>query len=91
MSIEMILLASPGPGFLALCVSAMMFVMTDLSLKLVEWLEVLRLQGYEKVFIYVYSVHPNVERVRENRIKFNLTFLLAHFFAKKYLLALYED
>ena len=35
----------------------------DLSLKLIEWLELLRILGVSKVFIPLMSVHKNMERV----------------------------
>ena len=36
----------------------------DLSLRLVEWIEVLRAQGVEKIFLKILAVHPNVMKVR---------------------------
>ena len=41
----------------------MIFVDQDVSMRLVEWLEVLRQQGYDTVFVYVVHVHPNVLKV----------------------------
>ena len=35
----------------------------DVSLRLVEYLETLRRQGVEKVAVYLYSVHPNMQKV----------------------------
>ena len=35
----------------------------DLSLRLIEWLELLRILGVSKVFIYSMSIHKNMERV----------------------------
>jgi len=47
----------------AICVKGMSFPKADLSLRLVEWLEVLRAVGINKVFLYELGVHPNVSRV----------------------------
>ena len=44
----------------------MLYVNEDISLKLVEWLEVLRLMKYDRVFMYVMETHPNVTRVGRN-------------------------
>ena len=43
----------------------MLYANHDISLRLVEWLEVLRQQQYDKVFMYVMEVHPNISRVRK--------------------------
>ena len=48
---------------LALCVQPMLYVNHDISLRLVEWLEILRQQKYDKVFLYVIDLHPNMTRV----------------------------
>ena len=39
------------------------FLTEDISLKLIEWLELLRLQGFHKVFIYELNAHPNITKV----------------------------
>lgn len=46
----------------AVCVKGMDFE-DDLSLKIIEWLELLYILGADKVFIYKYMVHRNVEKV----------------------------
>ena len=35
----------------------------DLNIRLIEWLELLRILGVSKVFFYIMSVHKNMERV----------------------------
>ncbi len=50
----------------ALCVSALLYANRDVSLKFVEWLEVLKEQGFSKVAIYVYALHSNVATVLEH-------------------------
>ncbi|XP_068084146.1 uncharacterized protein [Anabrus simplex] len=47
----------------ALCVKGMNFLDQDISVRLVEWIELNKLLGAEHFFIYVYSVHPNIQRV----------------------------
>ncbi|XP_063880400.1 uncharacterized protein LOC135111213 isoform X1 [Scylla paramamosain] len=46
----------------AICVKGMAFS-DDLSVKLVEWLELQFLLGVDKVFLYDLEVHPNVTKV----------------------------
>ena len=50
----------------AVCVKGLDFPMEDLSLRLVEWIEVLKALGAAKVFLYSLDVHPNVRRVVEH-------------------------
>ena len=47
----------------AVCHKALRFSVNDLSLRLIEWLELLRILGVSKVFLYSFGVHMNVERV----------------------------
>ena len=49
---------------LALCVQPMLYANNDISFRLVEWFEMLRQQAYDKVFMYVLEVHPNIAKVR---------------------------
>ena len=46
------------------CVKGLAAPGDDLSLRMMEWIEVLRALGAEKVFLYNYEVHPNVKKVR---------------------------
>ena len=39
------------------------FPTEDLSARMVEWIEVLRALGADKIFLYNYEVHPNVTKV----------------------------
>jgi len=50
-------------GQLALCIKGIMFFDRDISLRVIEWLEVLREQNYSQVYLYIYSVHPNLLKV----------------------------
>ena len=47
----------------AVCVKGMGFPTEDLSARMVEWIEVLRALGADKIFLYNYEVHPNVTKV----------------------------
>lgn len=49
-------------GF-AVCVKGLDFLYDDLSVRLVEWIELLRLLGADKVFFYQLQVHPNISKV----------------------------
>ena len=48
---------------LAVCVRPLSFVRTDMSLRMIEWLDLLRQQGYSKAIVYVHSVHENIRKV----------------------------
>ena len=37
----------------------------DSSIKFIEWIEVLRLQGVKKIVLYILDVHPNVMKVKQ--------------------------
>ncbi|XP_063547611.1 uncharacterized protein LOC134755065 [Cydia strobilella] len=47
----------------AVCVKGLDFLHEDLSVRLVEWIELLRLLGADKVFFYEFQVHPNISKV----------------------------
>ena len=47
----------------AVCVKGLDFPTDDLSLRLVEWIELLHLLGADKIFLYDLEVHPNVTKV----------------------------
>ncbi|XP_071439396.1 uncharacterized protein [Hetaerina americana] len=55
---------NPGKkkGF-AVCVKGLDFLHEDLSVRLVEWIELLGILGAEKVFLYELQVHPNISKV----------------------------
>ena len=48
----------------AVCVKGLDFPLDDLSVRMVEWLEILRALGADKIFLYNLDVHPNVRKVR---------------------------
>uniref|UniRef100_T1IJ87 Glycosyltransferase family 92 protein n=1 Tax=Strigamia maritima TaxID=126957 RepID=T1IJ87_STRMM len=47
----------------AVCVKGLNFYFEDVSVRLIEWLELLRAFGVDKVFAYDLAVHPNVTKV----------------------------
>ena len=47
----------------AVCVKGLDFPDEDISVRIVEWLEVLSSLGADKVFLYELEVHPNVTKV----------------------------
>ena len=50
----------------AVCVKGLDFLFEDMSVRLVEWLELLRLLGAAKVFLYDLEVHPNISKVLDH-------------------------
>jgi len=48
---------------LAACAAPILYYSTDISLILVEWLELLRELGFGKVTFYPYSLHANASKV----------------------------
>jgi hypothetical protein len=55
-----------GKGDFAVCVKGLDFLHQDLSVRLVEWLELLRLLGAQKVFLYQLEAHPNITKVLQH-------------------------
>lgn len=49
-------------GF-AVCVKGLDFLHEDLSVRLVEWIELINLLGADKIYFYELQVHPNVTKV----------------------------
>ncbi|XP_037801299.1 uncharacterized protein LOC119596194 [Penaeus monodon] len=47
----------------AVCGPAVSYYHEDVSIQLVEWLELLRALGFARVFLYETDVHPNIEKV----------------------------
>lgn len=47
----------------AVCVKGLDFLHEDLSVRLVEWIEMIRLLGADKIFFYELQVHPNITKV----------------------------
>lgn len=50
----------------AVCVKGLDFLHEDLSVKLVEWIELITLLGADKIFFYQLQVHPNVTKVLDH-------------------------
>lgn len=50
----------------AVCVKGLDFMYEDLSLRLVEWIELLSLLGADKIFFYELQVHPNIRKVLDH-------------------------
>ena len=48
---------------IAVCHKALRFEHKDWSLRLIEWLESIKMLGADKVYLYSYSVHPNMKPV----------------------------
>ncbi|KAF6213271.1 hypothetical protein GE061_010989 [Apolygus lucorum] len=53
----------PKKGGFAVCVKGLDFQYTDLSVRMVEWIELLGLLGAEKIFFYELQVHQNISKV----------------------------
>lgn len=49
-------------GF-AVCVKGLDFLYDDLSVRLIEWIELLHILGAEKIYFYELQVHPNISKV----------------------------
>ena len=47
----------------AVCVKGLDFPNDDLSVRLIEWIELLQILGADKIFFYNLEVHPNVTKV----------------------------
>ncbi|KAK0167529.1 hypothetical protein PV327_004916 [Microctonus hyperodae] len=47
----------------AVCVKGLDFLYDDLSVRLIEWIELLGILGADKIFFYNLQVHPNVTKV----------------------------
>jgi hypothetical protein len=65
----------------AVCVKGLDFLHDDLSVRMVEWIEMLNILGADKIFLYELAVHPNISKV----LRFVLDQLLI------YLLSLRSD
>ncbi|XP_034943371.1 uncharacterized protein [Chelonus insularis] len=47
----------------AVCVKGLDFLHEDLSVRLVEWIELISILGADKIFFYQLQVHPNITKV----------------------------
>lgn len=52
-------------GF-AVCVKGLDFLYDDLSVRLVEWIELLHILGADKIYFYKLNVHPNISKVLDH-------------------------
>ena len=41
----------------------------DVSMRFIEWIELLRAQGVDKIILTILAVHPNVEKVQMYKLK----------------------
>ena len=48
----------------AVCVKGLNFPSEDISGRLVKWVELIRALGADKIFLYNFDVHSNVEKLR---------------------------
>lgn len=55
-------------GF-AVCVKGLDFLYNDLSVRLIEWIELLNILGADKIFFYELHVHANVSKVLNYYVK----------------------
>lgn len=51
---------------IGICVKSLKLSTYDVSVRLIEWLEMVRIFGAEKVYFYVYGVTDNLQRVIEH-------------------------
>lgn len=56
----------------AVCVKGLDFLYEDISVRLVEWLELLNILGAKKIFLYELEVHPNISKVLSHYVKSGL-------------------
>ena len=68
---------------IAVCSKALTYL-GDVSMRIIEWIELLRAQGVEKVILSVLAVHPNVKKVSFIVLMENFKYLtdLNHFILK---------
>ncbi|XP_042858644.1 uncharacterized protein LOC122244728 [Penaeus japonicus] len=53
----------------AVCGPALFYYHQDISIRLVEWLELLRALGFAKVFLYETDVHPNIQKALQHYVE----------------------
>uniref|UniRef100_A0A023GAL3 Glycosyltransferase family 92 protein n=1 Tax=Amblyomma triste TaxID=251400 RepID=A0A023GAL3_AMBTT len=46
----------------AVCVKGLDFLKDDLSVRLIEWIELLNMLGAKKIFLYELEIHPNISK-----------------------------
>lgn len=55
----------------AVCVKGLDYLHDDISIRLVEWLEINRALGVDKVYFYYFTIHPNITKTLEYYRKWN--------------------
>lgn len=50
----------------AVCVKGLEFLHEDLSFRLVEWIELLKILGANKIFFYQFDLHPRLQQVLQH-------------------------
>lgn len=55
-------------GF-AVCVKGLDFLYDDLSVRLVEWIEMLNILGASKIYFYELQVHPNMSKILQHYVQ----------------------
>lgn len=53
----------------AVCVKGLDFLKDDLSVRLIEWIELLNMLGAKKIFFYELEVHPNISKVLKHYVQ----------------------
>lgn len=51
------------------CVKGMSFPTDDLTLKIMEWVEVLKSLGVSTIFLYDLAIHPNVRKLLNHYVE----------------------
>ena len=54
------------------CVKGMSFPTDDLTLKIMEWIEVLKSLGVDTIFLYDLAIHPNVKKLLKHYVEVQL-------------------
>ena len=52
----------------AVCSKGLDFPTEDISLRLIEWIELSRALGAAKIFLYQLDLHPNIVKVRRENV-----------------------
>ena len=65
------------PGYLAACVKNLILYAVDRVVELVEWIEVMRSLGHDRIFIYAHAVPPLMLRALKHYERTGLVELLS--------------
>ena len=58
------------------CVKGMSFPTDDLTLKIMEWIEVLKSLGVDTIFLYELAIHPNVKKLLNHYVEVKVSVFL---------------